>query len=467
MIHPKRIPILLIILTSYLMIVLDTSIVITALPKIKAALGFSDVGLSWIQNAYTLTFGGLLLLGARSGDLLGRRRMFIIGLLVFASASVLIGLAQSMEWMIFSRALQGVGASILAPSTIALLTVNFPEGAERNSAVAYYGAAAGIGSTIGLVLGGILADLVSWRAGFFINLPITIIMVVAAMRYIKETPRQTGSFDMLGALSSTSGMTLLVYSIVHAEETGWRSMGTIVPLMLGLAVLCLFVWIESRTRHPIMPLRLFASAQRNTAYVCRFLLIGAMFGFFFYITQFMQMVLYFSPMKAGLAFLPISLFILVSSLVMSRVASQLNNGYVLAMGFLVNIIGMLCLSFLTPDSDYWTGIAIPMIFLGVGQGLTLIPLTHLGIASVATTEAGAASGVINTAHQMGGSLGFSVLVATYASAAHSNLTGSALQSYKIVSAFRMGVGMLVLAFVLTMIFVVFPIKKSVLEKTFT
>jgi MFS family permease len=229
--------VLIIILVSYLMLVLDISIVITALPKIHDGLGFSATGLSWVQNAYTLAFGGLLLLGARAGDILGRRRMFVAGLALFTAASLAIGLAQSPAWLIGARAFQGVGAAVLAPSTLALLSTNFPEGPQRTRAVAYYGAVAGIGASTGLVLGGILADLLSWRVGFFLNLPIGIALMLAARRYLTETDRRAGELDLAGALSSTFGMTTLVYGIVRSATAGWSDPVTIAALTAGV-LLC-------------------------------------------------------------------------------------------------------------------------------------------------------------------------------------------------------------------------------------
>jgi MFS family permease len=214
--HPTAV--LVIILASYLMIVLDISIVITALPKMHTGLGFSTTGLSWVQNAYTLAFGGLLLLGARAGDILGRRRMFIWGLALFTAASLAVGLAQNPAWLIIARAVQGVGAAVLAPSTLALLTVSFPEGRDRTRAVAYYGAVAGIGASVGLLLGGVLTDLISWRVGFFINLPIGLAMILAAPRYLPETTRVQGRLDIIGALTSTLAMTALVYGIVRSAD---------------------------------------------------------------------------------------------------------------------------------------------------------------------------------------------------------------------------------------------------------
>ncbi len=233
--HPGAV--LVIVLVSYLMIVLDISIVITALPRMRDTLGLSTTGLSWVQNSYTLAFGGLLLLGARAGDILGRRRMFRYGLALFTIASLAVGATQNPTWLIIARAVQGIGAAILAPSTLALLTVSFPEGRERTRAVAYYGAVAGIGASIGLLLGGVLTDLISWRVGFFINLPVGVAMIVAAPRYLPETARVGGRFDLTGALTSTVGMTALVYGIVRSVDIGWTHPITITALAAGAVLL--------------------------------------------------------------------------------------------------------------------------------------------------------------------------------------------------------------------------------------
>lgn len=248
--------VLTIIMASYLMLVIDISIVLTGLPRIQAALGFTPAGLSWIQNAYTLTFGGFLLLGARAGDILGRRRMFIAGLAIFTLASLAIGAASTPAWMISFRALQGLGAAVLAPSTLALISTHFEEGQARTRALSLYAAAAGIGATLGLVLGGLLADLISWRAGFFINLPIGAVLITASLRHIHETPRQSGRFDLAGALSSTLGMCALVFGIVEAAESGWAAPLSVAGIAIGVLLLGIFLWIESHAEQALLPLAL-------------------------------------------------------------------------------------------------------------------------------------------------------------------------------------------------------------------
>src|SRR5712691_10941232 len=284
----RRTAVLAIILVSYFMIVLDISIVITGLPKILESLSFSATGLSWVQNAYTLAFGGLLLLGARAGDILGRRRMLIAGLALFTAASLGVGIAQSAAWLIAARALQGVGAAILAPSTLALLTTNFREGPERTRSLAYYAAVAGVGASVGLVLGGIVADWLSWRVGFFINVPIGIALMLGAQRYLGETERRSGEFDVAGALTSTLGVTAVVYGLVRSASTGWSDRVTVAALTAGVVLLALLVLNEWRAKRPIMPLRLFASRERVGAYAARVLYLGAMMGFWFFTTQFLQ-----------------------------------------------------------------------------------------------------------------------------------------------------------------------------------
>ena len=279
---PHKAAILAIILVSYVMIVLDTSIVLTGLPKIHQELGFTDAGLAWVQSAYTLTFGGLLLLAARAGDIVGRRRMLQAGLLLFTVASLAIGLARSPAMLIAARAIQGVGAAILAPSTLALLQTTFAEGRERTRAIALYSAVAGIAASVGLVLGGALAEWLSWRVGFFLNLPIGAAMLVAARRYIAESDRSRGSFDVAGAASSTIGMSALVYGLIRSAGASWGDFLTQGALAAGMLLLAAFIAIEQRAAQPILPLRLFADRQRNAAYGARVLFLGAMVGFYFF-----------------------------------------------------------------------------------------------------------------------------------------------------------------------------------------
>ena len=408
--------VLAIILACYLMIVLDLTIVITALPRIRHALDFSSTGLSWVQNAYALTFGGLLLLGARAGDILGRRRVFVAGIAVFTAASLMGGLAQSASWLLCARAVQGVGAAIAAPSTLALLTISFREGRERTRALAFYSAIAGAGGSVGLVLGGMLTDWISWRWGLFINVPIGLALVVLAPRYLPETERRSGRFDLTGAATSTLGMTTLVYGFVRAASDGWADRGTIAAFAASAALLAGFVVTEMRAEQPITPLRLFISRERSGAYIARVLLVSGMFGMFFFLTQYLQGVLGFSPLAAGLAFLPMTVAMFAMVRVVPRIAPRVGSMRLMITGLTVALIGMAWLSRISADTQYFPQIAVPMMLLGIGAGVAMIPLTAAGIAGVAPSDAGAASGLVNVASQIGGSLGLAILITVFAGA---------------------------------------------------
>ena len=443
--------ILAIILVSYVMIVLDTSVVLTGLPKIHQQLGFSDNELAWVQSAYTLTFGGFLLLAARAGDILGRRRMLVIGLALFTAASVAIGLAQSAAWMIAARAVQGVGAAILAPSTLALLQTTFAEGSERTRAVSLYSAVAGIAASVGLVLGGVLTEYLSWRVGFFINLPIGVAMIIGARRHIAESARGAGQFAVTGAVAATVGMSALVYAFIRSAGAGWSDATAIGALFLALALLAVFIRIERSAPQPVMPLRLFASRERCAAYAARALFLGAMIGFFFFTTQFLQEAVHFSPSATGLAFLPMTLVNFAVGMAVPRLTRRIGTAPLLAAGLATCLAGFAWLSRVTVDSSYLAGIALPMMLIGAGQGMALSPLTTAGIAGVAAKDAGAASGVVNVAHQLGNSLGLAVLVAISSFGA-GGLSGTALLAHRVTSALTSAAAMLALALLLVFVF---------------
>jgi EmrB/QacA subfamily drug resistance transporter len=412
----NRTMVLGIILACYLMIIVDISVIITALPDIHRALDFSSAALSWVQNAYALTFGGLLLLGARAGDILGRRRVFIAGIALFTASSLLAGLAQSPGWLLAARAAQGVGAAIAAPSTLALLTITFREGPERTRAVAWYSAVAGGGASLGLVLGGVLTEWVSWRSGLFINVPIGIALIWLAPRYLPETEREPGRFDLAGAATSTLGMTALVYGFVRAAEDGWGDRLTIAAFAAGVALLAAFVITEMRAEQPITPLRLFASRERSGAYAARILVVSGLYAMFYFLTQYFQGVSGFGPLEAGAAFLPMTLLVFTMVQVVPRLAPRVGSTRLLTGGLLLALAGMAWLSQIGDGTSYFPQIAVPLLLLGIGMGAALTPLTSAGIAGVAPEDAGAASGVVNTAHQVGGALGISVLVTVFTAA---------------------------------------------------
>ena len=430
--------ILAVILISYFMILLDNSIIFTALPKIHAAMRFSPAGLAWVQDAYTLVFGGLLLLGARAGDVMGRRRVFVFGLAVFALASLLVGLAPAGWWLITARGMQGIGAAIVAPSSLSLLTASFTGRRERVKAVALYRANAGIGASLGLVIGGALADWVSWRAGFFINVPVGAAMIVLAPRFLPESSRSRGRFDLAGAVSATLGVGALVYGIIHSAGSGWGTAATVIPLLAGAALIAALALAESRATEPVMPLRLFASRVRARAYLARMLSLGAMIGFFFYSTQYLQGVLGFSAFQAGVAFFPMTVVNFAVAMTIPRLTARLGQAVPLAAGVVPTLAGMAWLAQVQVTSSYWTSVALPMVLIGAGQGLAFAPLTSAGIAGVGARDAGAASGLVNTFHQPGMALGLGVLVALSAGSGHGLTSASAVLTAHVHTALTAG-----------------------------
>jgi EmrB/QacA subfamily drug resistance transporter len=415
---PLRSPavVLAIILAAQLMAVLDASVVITALPSIHKAFGFSPTGLSWVQNAYMLPFGGLLLLGARAGDILGRRRVFIAGLALFTLASLMGGLAQSAQWLIAARAVQGIAAAVAVPSTLTLLMVTFHEGPARLRAVSLYGAISGAAGSVGIVLGGVLTSWLSWRWGLFINVPIGITAIALAPAYLPETPRDTKSFDVAGAAAGSLGMFALVFGFVRAGTAGWSDWGAIISFVVGVALLGGLILVEMRARHPMMPLRLFASVERTGALIGRLFLVGSMFSSLFFLTQYFQGVRGFSAVEAGFAFLPMTGLMFAMSRVVPRLAPVLGTARLLFGGLVIDLIGLGWLSRVSVGTNYFPGIAVPLLFLGVGAGIAFITLTGRGIAGVPDGDAGAASGLVNVFHQVGGCLGIAVMTTIFVSA---------------------------------------------------
>jgi EmrB/QacA subfamily drug resistance transporter len=403
--------VLAVILVCQLMVVLDATIVNVALPEIQTALGFSTTSLSWVINAYALTFGGLLLLGARAGDLLGRRRTFMAGIALFTVASLAGGFATSAGFLLAARAIQGAGAALAAPSALALLTTMFAEGRERMRAIGYYTAVSIGGSAVGLVAGGILTEWASWRWVMFVNVPIGVALLVTARAVLPETARNTGHFDVAGALTSTFGMAALVFGFVHAATNGWGQSVTVASLLLAAMLLGAFVRIEMLARAPITPLRLFRDRGRVVAYISRLLLVAGMFGMFFFLTQFLQDVLGYSPLVTGLGFLP-----LTAALLASRVPSRT----LMVTGFSVSTVGLLWVSQLSVHSGYLSVLG-PLVLVGIGNGLAFVPLTALALSGVEPRDAGAASGLINVTQQVGAALGLAVLVTVFGSASRSSL----------------------------------------------
>jgi EmrB/QacA subfamily drug resistance transporter len=408
---------LAVIVTCQLMLILDGTIVNIALPNIQRSLGFSATDLSWVLNAYALAFGGLLMLGGRAGDILGRRRMFVSGIILFTAASLLGGFASSPGWLMASRAAQGVGAAMAAPSALALVLSTFAEGPARTRALSIFSSVSAFGASIGLIAGGILTSWVSWRWVMFVNVPIGIAVALLAPIYIIESERNPGRFDLLGAVSATLGTVSLVYGFIHASAYGWTDSQTIAAFLAAVALLTSFVIVELHADQPIMPLRLFADRNRASGYLNMMLLPAAMFGMFFFLTQFVQDVLGFSPITAGLAFLPLTIIIFATSQAVPRLLPQFGAKPLLVTGGVMLTLGMLWLTQITAATSYVPGLLGPMLLFGVGVGLNFAPLTIVILSGLAEGDSGAASGLLQTMQQVGGSLGVAILVTRFGIAA--------------------------------------------------
>jgi EmrB/QacA subfamily drug resistance transporter len=398
------------------MVILDATVVNVALPHIQAGLRFSPTGLSWVMNGYTLTFGGLLLLGGRMGDVLGRRRTFLAGIVVFTLASLAGGLSSSAGMLLAARAVQGAGGALASPAMLALVVSGFPEGRARTRALALYTGVVTGGGSLGLVLGGVITQWLSWRWVLFINVPIGLAVLALAPVFVTETPRLPGKFDLAGAVTSTTGVAALVYGFIRAAGNGWGDRTGLAAFGLAAVLLAAFIVTESRVPQPITPLRLFADVSRSASYAARLLVVAGMFGMFFFVTQFLQDVLGFSPLRAGMAFLPMTLTLFGVSRLAPRLLPVFGPKRLMIIGIIPMIAGMAWLWRVSPGTAYWTGVFGPMMLFGVGGGLSFVPLTTASLAGVAPQDSGAASSMVNVMQQVGGSLGLAVLVAVFGTA---------------------------------------------------
>src|SRR6516165_6700705 len=407
---------LAIMLSAQLMIILDATVVNIALPHILTSLKFSRTSLSWVMNGYTLTFGGLLLLGGRAGDILGRRRVFVAGIGLFTLASLVGGLSTSAGMLLAARAVQGAGGALAAPAVLALIVSGFPEGRERTRALGIYMGVITGGSSLGLVLGGVITQWLSWRWVLFINVPIGLAVIAVAPRFVAETPRLPGRFDLAGALTATAGVTTLVYGFIRAAAGGWTDRLALASFGTAAVLLALFVVIETRARQPITPMRLFADVSRAGSFIARLLLIAGMFGMFFFLTQFLQKIMGFSPLRAGVAFLPMTVALFAMSRLAPKLMPRMGAKPLMVAGMLPVIASMAWLWRVTPATGYWPGIFGPMVLIGLGMGLVFVPLTTASLAGVPAADSGAASGLVNMLQLAGGSLGLGVLVAVFGTA---------------------------------------------------
>ncbi len=394
---------------AQLMIVLDMTIVNVALPTIRTALHFSPTGLAWIVNAYTLVFGGLLLLGGRSGDIFGRRRMFVAGITIFAIASLFGGLATTSSWLLAARAIQGVGAAIASPTALALISSNFSELHERARAFAIYSGVSAGGAAIGLLAGGALTQYLSWRWVFFVNAPIAVVLAFLSFSVLNESARIKGSIDYVGAALGTGGLATLVFGLIHASTTAWTDSATLGFLGVGVTLLAAFVVTELRVSAPLINFEILRDRDRGGAVAMILFVTAGMFGVFFFLTQFMQEVMRYSPTKAGLAFLPMTLGIMASAQVASRLVHKVGPKPFLMLGSLMIAGAMYWLSFLTPQSGYLNTL-FPLLSLAIGAGMSFVSIFPLATHNVPGHQAGMASALVNVGQQVGGTIGLSVLV---------------------------------------------------------
>jgi EmrB/QacA subfamily drug resistance transporter len=405
---------LAVIAAAQLMVVLDATIVNVALPHIQTALHFSGTNLEWVVNAYALAFGGLLLLGGRSGDLLGRRRIFIFGILLFSLASLLGGFATDQAWLLTARVVQGIGGAFAAPTALSLIAVTFPEGKPRNRAMGVYAAMSVSGAAVGLIVGGLLVQYADWRWVLFVNVPIGLLVAFLAARVLPESTRRRGAFDLPGAITASLGLALLVYGLSNAatSQNGvshWGDTKVIVSLVASVVLLVSFGFIEVRSKHALVPMRVLRSRDRTGAYLISLCVGTAVFGMFFFLTIFVQEVWGYSPLRTGVAYLPMVLTIIVGSGIASQLVARIGARPLMLAGSVIATGGLFWLSRLNEQSHYVSGLMGPMMVTALGMGLIFVPLSLVALAKVADNDAGVASSLLNTGQQVGGSIGLAVL----------------------------------------------------------
>jgi EmrB/QacA subfamily drug resistance transporter len=416
---------LMVVCLAQFMVILDVSIVNVALPSIRNGLGFSTTGLQWVVNAYTLTFAGLLMLGGRSADLLGRRRVFLVGTAMFALSSLGCALASSQGMLIGARAIQGVAGAVTSPATLAIITSTLPEGPERNRGLGLWGAMGALGASSGALLGGVLTQWIGWQAIFAVNVPLGAIVVLLGLRAIPAIAPAEGkrNFDALGATLITAGLTGITFGIVRTDTLGWGSLGVLGPLAAGLALLAAFVFVEARVaREPLIPLSIFRHAQLRAANLVMLLMYAANFPAWFFITLYLQQVLHYSAIEAGLSFLPMTLSIFAGSTLAPRVVARFGARRVITAGMVSMTAGMLLLTRIAPGGTYVGTVLAGALLTALGMGFSLVPATIVAMQDVTGPQSGLGSGLLNTSRLMGGALGLAIL-STIASSQAGGETG--------------------------------------------
>ena len=416
-VHPVLL--LLLIAGAQLMVVLDATIVNIALPAIGRHFAKTQTDTTWVINAYTLAFGGLLLLGGRAADILGRRQMFILGLGLFALGSFLGGIAPNFDLVLVGRVIQGIGGAIAAPTALSLITISFPEGPERNRAFAVYAAVSGGGAAIGLLLGGLLTEYLDWRWVLFVNVPIGIALMVGGYFYIHSSERLAGRFDLIGSLLSVAGMVALVYGFINAANHSWTSGVTVTALLAGVVLLVAFVLYEARSPIAVMPMRIFANRSRAGAYLVMLIIGAAMFGMFYFATFYIQGVLGYSALRSGIAYLPFAGIIVVGSGIVSQILPKVGPKPLIVIGSAMMTGGLFWFAQVGDHSKYGSLLLPAMIVMACGMAMIFVTLTVVAVTKVTDTDTGLASALLNVGQQVGGSIGLAVLTTRFASASRS------------------------------------------------
>src|SRR3954453_20742368 len=404
--------VLVVVAVAQFMVILDSTVVNVALPTIRIDLGFSEQSLSWVLNAYTLMFGGFLLLGGRAADRLGRRRLFVAGIALFSGASLICGLSQSEGMLLVARGAQGLGGAMVSPAALSIILTTFAEGPERNRALGIWGAIAGAGGAVGVLLGGVIVQAISWRWVFFINVPIGACVLALTARTVPESRSATsakGGYDAEGAIAITLGMIALVFTLIKAESWGWGSGKTIAGFAIAVLLIAAFVWFEQRHPDPLVPLRIFSNRSLAASDVTMLLVAASLFGMFFFCTLYLQQVLGYSALKTGLSYLPFSLTLIAASAGASRVVDRFTPKPVLVTGLMISTAGFLVLTQATGHGDYVSHVLPALVILAVGLGMSFVPITIAATTGVAPEDSGLASGLLNTTQQVGGSLGLAIL----------------------------------------------------------
>jgi EmrB/QacA subfamily drug resistance transporter len=450
----KRWIALVLLCVAQFVVVLDASIVNVALPTIKEALNFSEDSLPWVVNAYVLTFGGFLLLGGRLADLLGRRRLFMAGLVLFALASLAGGLAANSGQLIAARAVQGLGAAILSPAALSIVAVTFKDGAERNKALGVWGAVAGSGGAAGVLLGGVLTEYVGWEWVLWVNVPIGILAAAIAPSLIAETKSEseTRHFDVAGAITITLGLSALVFALLDAESAGWGSFQTIGTGVAAILLLGAFVAVEQRSRAPLVPFSIFRVRTVTGANVVGILVGASLFSMFYFISLYMQQILGYSPIKAGLSYLPLAVTIILAAGIASGLVTKVGFKPILTIGMICIAIGLIWFTQIDVHGTFLKDILGPSIIAALGLGFAFVPVTIAAVSGIEDREQGLASGLINTSQQVGGALGLAILAAIANSVIGSKETPDSLvEGFQ--AAFAVGAGFAILGLIATLLLV--------------